>query len=211
MKTRKPAAERQAEIVEATVEIVGASGVDRLNLDTVAERVGISQPAIFRHFPTKKSLWLAVAGWIGDRLSSAWAQAEEGDAPAVERLRRTVRAQLKLVQATPAIPSILFSRTLQSENEPLRRAFEKLIGTFHQHLTRQISAAQAGGHIKPELDPTKLATLIMSLVQGTILRWTVMNRRFDLLSEGMELFDLLLENLAPGGQSGRDKRMSKRR
>ncbi len=47
-------------------------GPDRLATQSVADAVGLTQPAIFRHFATKKNLWLAVAAVIADRLSAAW-------------------------------------------------------------------------------------------------------------------------------------------
>lgn len=195
MHPRKPAAERQAEIVEATVKLAATAGPDRLSLDAVAGAVGISQPAIFRHFPTKKQLWLAVAAWIAERLARVWESAEAETAP-MDRLRKMAHGQLKLVRSTPAIPAILFSRTLHSENEALRQAFETLIAAFHQRLTRQISAAQADGSIRRDADPAQLASLVMSVVQGTILRWTVTRQRFDLVSEGMALLDLLLQSFS---------------
>lgn len=191
MRSRKPAAKRQAEIVETTVKLAAAAGPDRLSLDAVAAAVGISQPAIFRHFPTKKRLWLAVAEWIAERLTGIWEGAEAEAAP-IERLRKMVHGQLKLVSSTPAVPAILFSRTLHSENEALRQAFEKLIAAFHQRLSRQINAAQAEGSIRSDADPAQLAALVMSVVQGTILRWTVTKQRFDLVNEGMALLDLAL-------------------
>lgn len=195
MQPRKPAAERQAEIVEATVKLAATAGPDRLSLDAVAGAVGISQPAIFRHFPTKKRLWLAVAAWIAERLTGVWEGAEAEAAP-MDRLRKMVHGQLKLVRSTPAIPAILFSRTLHSENEALRQVFETLIAAFHERLTRQISAAQADGSIRGDADPAQLASLVMSVVQGTILRWTVTRQRFDLVTEGMTLLDLLLQSFS---------------
>ncbi len=193
MQSRKPAAERQAEIVEATVRLAASAGPDRLSLDSVAAAVGISQPAIFRHFPSKGRLWLAVAGWIAQRLTGVW-EGAESEATPTERVRKMVQGQLILVNATPAIPAILFSRTLHSENEALRQAFETLVGTFHQRLTRQLDAAQADGSIRDGIEAAQLAALVMSVVQGTILRWTVTRQRFDLVAEGLGLVDLLLQS-----------------
>lgn len=202
MHLRKPAAERQAEIVQATVKLAATAGPDRLSLDAVAGAVGISQPAIFRHFPTKKRLWLAVAAWITERLTGVWEGAEAEAAP-LDRLRKMVHGQLKLVRSTPAIPAILFSRTLHSENEALRQAFEKLIAAFHQRLTRQISAAQADGSIRRDADPAQLASVVMSVVQGTILRWTITRQRFDLMSEGMAALEVVLEGFRCGASADR--------
>lgn len=51
-------------------------GPDRLSTSVVARTVGLSQPAIFRHFPTKGALWLAVAEDIAVRLRNDRASAD---------------------------------------------------------------------------------------------------------------------------------------
>ena len=65
---RKSAEQRRTEIVEATLNLADELGPDRLSVEQVAQRVGITQPAVFRHFSTKKLLWNAVGAFVGKRL-----------------------------------------------------------------------------------------------------------------------------------------------
>lgn len=57
---RKSAKERKVEIVEATLRLAAEIGPDRMTTEALAKEVGISQPSIFRHFPTKGHIWEAV-------------------------------------------------------------------------------------------------------------------------------------------------------
>ena len=62
---RKPADERKDEILRAALRLADELGPDRLTTNAVAEAVGLTQPAIFRHFPTKTVLWQAVVAVAG--------------------------------------------------------------------------------------------------------------------------------------------------
>ena len=75
---RKPADERKTEIVLAMLRLADELGPDRLTTQSVADAVGLTQPAIFRHFSTKRDLWLAVAELISDRLTAAWGEVLDG-------------------------------------------------------------------------------------------------------------------------------------
>src|SRR5574338_1337230 len=104
MRIRKPAEERKSEIVEATLRLADKVGPDRLATGQVAEAVGLTQAALFRHFPKKQDLWEAVAARIGEKFQQRWLAIERGPADPLARLRGIVAAQLKLIQSTPAIP-----------------------------------------------------------------------------------------------------------
>jgi AcrR family transcriptional regulator len=79
--TRKTKAERQREIVEATVQLVGEYGVQGTTVSRIAAAVGIARGALYQHFPNREAvLEAALAAW-GER-SSAWiAQSSARDVP----------------------------------------------------------------------------------------------------------------------------------
>ena len=57
---RKTAAERREEILVAALEEFGEHGLHGTSTDSIARRVGVSQPYLFRLFGTKKELYLEV-------------------------------------------------------------------------------------------------------------------------------------------------------
>src|SRR6266487_4688564 len=57
---RMPAAERREMVLEAAVPEFAAHGLAGTSTEDVARRAGISQPYLFRLFPTKKALFLAL-------------------------------------------------------------------------------------------------------------------------------------------------------
>lgn len=199
---RQSSEDRKAQIVAVVLRLADEIGPDRLSTTDVARAVGISQPAIFRHFPTKGALWLAVAEDIAVRLQGEWAAAEaeaeaetgaEAEASKPQaRLKALVGAQLAAISQTPSLPSILFSRELQVDNPGLRDVFRRLLGTFQERLVAAIRGAQAAGDLRRDVSAQDGAILLTSLVQGVAIRWALGARGFSLVQEGMRLFDVQL-------------------
>ncbi len=195
MSGRQSAEERKTQIVAEVLRLADEIGPDRLSTTDVARAVGLSQPAIFRHFPTKGALWLAVAEDIADRLQESWAASEAQAAGPKARLRGLIGAQLSAISATPALPSILFSRELQVDNPALRDVFRGLLGAFQGRLVAVIQDSQATGDLRRDVSPEDVAVLLTSLVQGVAIRWTLGARGFALVPEGLRLFDVQMELL----------------
>src|SRR6266704_4726963 len=72
---RMPAAERREQVLEAAVAEFAARGLAGTSTEDVARRAGISQPYLFRLFPTKKALFLALVERCYRRVEDAFAAA----------------------------------------------------------------------------------------------------------------------------------------
>ncbi|WP_238719827.1 TetR/AcrR family transcriptional regulator [Nitratireductor alexandrii] len=167
-------------------------GPDRLTTQAVADAVGLTQPGVFRHFATKQALWQAVAEAIDATMSRAWRAALAESAAPLDRLALLVRTQLRQIESHPAIPAILHSRELQSENAALRDRFRSLMMRFQALLRAELTAAREAGLIRGDVDPNDGAVLLISLVQGLAIRWALGNRLFALEAEGARLLDAQL-------------------
>ena len=196
-RTRKSADQRKAEIVDAAIKLAGEIGPDRLTTEQLAKEVGISQPGIFRHFPTKGDIWWAVAQRIGGVLGSNRGQTGNADAKPAGELRNLVLNHLSFIGTTPAIPAILFSRELHVENEKMRSFFEGLMATRHRGISKLIAKEITAGQFAETLNPDDAAYLILALIQGLAMRWSMSAHNFNLVAEGKRLLDLLLDGFKP--------------
>lgn len=198
MRVRKSAETRKTEIIEAALRLSDKLGPERLTTEAVADAVGLTQPGVFRHFPKKQALWEAVAAHIGAMMETRWTKAESRHPDPLSQLRALIAAQLQLIQSVPAIPAILFSRELHARNKGLRQAFFGLLSRFHQVIAERAGRAREAGELRDDLDPDDVAFLVISLVQGLAVRWSISGRGFDLVEEGKRLLDIQLSALASG-------------
>jgi|SRR5919109_1056802 AcrR family transcriptional regulator len=75
--SRRTAEERREEILRAALAEFAIHGLEGTSTEAIARRIGISQPYIFRLFPSKKELFLAAIDQCFDRVSAAFRAAAE--------------------------------------------------------------------------------------------------------------------------------------
>jgi len=192
MRVRKPAETRKAEIIDAALHLADKLGPDRLTTGAIANAVSLTQPGIFRHFPKKQDLWKAIGARVGAMMEARWTKALSPNASPTDKIRTLIVAQLQLIQSTPAIPAILFSRELHAKNKGLRKAFFGLMSRFHRLLADLVTQARDAGELREDLNPDDVAFLIVGLVQGLAVRWSISGRDFNLTEEGSRLLRLQL-------------------
>ncbi len=187
MRARKSAESRKSEIVAAMLRLADELGPDRLTTQAVATAVGLTQPGIFRHFPTKQDLWHAVALQITEAMMNAWDEVMAVDAAPPDRLAALIGVQLRQISANPAIPAILHSRELHAENAPLHATFLGVMTRFQTMLVDELKRGRESGVFRADLVPADGAVLLISLVQGLAIRWSLGRRSFALEVEGARL------------------------
>ncbi|WP_461517687.1 TetR/AcrR family transcriptional regulator [Porticoccus sp.] len=195
MRVRKSSEIRKAEIIDTTLRLADKLGPERLTTEAIAKSVGLTQPGIFRHFPKKQDLWEAVAARIGAMMEARWKRAQNADTVPLDQIRAMVAAQLRLIQSTPAIPAILFSRELHTKNKGLRQAFFELLSRFHGLIVDLASQALTAGELRSDLEADDVAYLVIGLIQGLAVRWSISGRGFDLVEEGERLLAVQLSVL----------------
>lgn len=196
---RKPADHRKAEIVAKVLDLADRIGPDRVTTGAVATEIGITQAALFRHFPTKSAMWTAVAEQVSDGLGRAWASALSSGTKPLDRIAALIAAQLHQIAATPAMPMLLFSRELNVDNVDLRAAFRDRLSAFHALLLQEITHGQQQGEMRDDVTASDIAVLLISLVQGVAIRWSLGSRNFALQDEGERLLAVQLHLLATKG------------
>ncbi len=202
MRMRKSAEERRAEIVTAALVLIDRGGPSAATTTAIAQLVGVSQAAVFRHFPKKEEILLAVVERLADHVMPRLGKiaAETAGSP-LERLRAVLDVQLAIVRDTPAMPALLFSRELHNENARLRSAVYGHIGRIHDLLAEILRAGTANGPFRADLDIDRAAFMIVGLLQGLVVRWSLSGRRLALLEEGQRMFDMLLDGLLANGKT----------
>lgn len=182
---RKSAADRRAEIVETAIRLSAEIGPDRVTTQHLADEVGVTQPAIFRHFATKGDIWLAVGDHIVNQLNGLpVGGADTDEADPHDLLIRIVGHHFVHISEQPAIPAILYSRELQAENAELRSKFSAVLQRRCSALAGIIRRGQARGVHRADLVAEDAAQLVAEAVQGLSMRWLLEGCAYDLADAG---------------------------
>jgi AcrR family transcriptional regulator len=98
---------RREEILETATELFAEHGFSDAVTQALAERLGVGKGTIYRHFPSKRALFLAATDRVMRRLQDEVNAEVEGITDGLERLERAVATFLKFFADHPAFVELL--------------------------------------------------------------------------------------------------------
>ena len=165
-----PADERRAATVEAVVDLAAEQNPSDITTTAIAQRMGLTQGALFRHFPTKDAILQAVMSWVTERLLARVDKAAEGTASPVAALEAVFMTHIDFVSEHPGVPRMLFGE-LQRPGETLpKRMVQTLIQHYGERLHRLLEAGKAQGELDAGLDVDAAAVLFIGTIQGLVMQ-----------------------------------------
>jgi TetR/AcrR family transcriptional regulator len=209
-RVRLPAAERRQEIVRAVLELARERGPDAITTQAIAERIGVTQGALFRHFPDKETIWVAVFAWVRAALARVLDEAVDDAASPLANLERVFSAHVGLVDANPGLPRVLFHELQSTGDSPVRVAVREMVADYRKRLARLIDAAKDAGEVSRDLDTALATVLFIGAVQGLVIRAALTGRDAPLANRAPAMFRLLADGYR-GGAPARDARGTARR
>lgn len=172
VRTRLPAAERRAALIETALRAFSAGSYRGVTTADIAREAGVTEPVLYRHFASKRDLYLACLEEAWNRLRAAWEKIRQEEQP-VEWLPmmgtyafRELK-QGKMLLSNPWIQAL----TEASDDPEIRRYLRGHLREVHEFVADAIRAAQAAGAVIADRDPEAEAWIFMSLgLLGTIGR-----------------------------------------
>lgn len=167
---RLPTEIRRAEIVAAVLRLAATRSPAAITTGDMAAELGFSQGAVFRHFPAKDAIWMAVLDWVDAELIAALDAAAQQGATPLEGLERVFMAHIRFVVASPGVPRIIFHELQHPDDTPLKQRVRALLGRYRQILARLLDAAADRGLLLAGLDRQAAATLFIGTIQGLVMQ-----------------------------------------
>jgi AcrR family transcriptional regulator len=152
--TRLPAAERRQAIVDAALRVFAGGSYSGATTAEIAREAGISEPILYRHFASKRELYLACleAAWASLRGALEAKLDELGDREAVTAIGQASRD----FHASGGIkPVTLWIQALTEagEDAEIRNFLRLQLREVHDYVAAAVRRAQAAGGVPADRDP----------------------------------------------------------
>ena len=164
------AEDRRAATVQAVVDLAAEQNPAEITTTAIADRMGLTQGALFRHFPTKEAILEATMSWVGERLLVSVDKAAEGAASPTAALEAMFMTHIDFVSKHPGVPRMLFGELQRSGETLAKRMVQTLIRQYEQRLRRLMEAGKAQGELDADLDVHAAAVLFIGTIQGLVMQ-----------------------------------------
>lgn len=168
--SRLPAAERKSQLLDTAAKVFATHGYAGTTTAQLAKAAGVSEPIIYRHFKSKKDLFIELVERTSEETIGFWQKELTGLTDAAERLMRLIRSN-PMVSPRGAVRYRVIVQAMTEASEPeIRAALQGHMTRLHRFIQDEIQAAQDGGQVSRRFTPelTAWALIHMALGYGTL-------------------------------------------
>jgi len=172
--------DRQREIVETTMRLVSQKGIQELTMKKIAAAIGITEPALYRHFLSKADILMALVEVLNDKRQGIIRDAENSGLALRDYFEAFFIGHARLFAAQPAMTLILFSEELFSADSELAQRVRSMMEGTIGLLRDRIRGAVSNGETSRKLDPFTVTLLLVGGFRLLVSLWRMEHHDFDL-------------------------------
>jgi TetR/AcrR family transcriptional regulator len=159
---RLPAQERRRRIIESARAVFAASNYWKVSTADLAKAAGVSEPALYRYFPSKKELFLSTLKEAAPKLLDIWQRiASEVEDP-IETLWSIGISYYDHLNNRSAPMKLLFQALVEADDPDIRLALRRNFASFVRFFREIIDDGKRRGLVRPELDTEVVAWRFLS-------------------------------------------------
>ena len=192
---------RQAALVDAALGLAAQRSPADITTGDLAQAVGITQGAVFRHFANKEAIWLAVLDWTADTLmrrlqAAADAELAKSDkfAP-LAALQAVFMAHVDFVVAYPGVPRMIFQELQHAQDTALKKRVRGLMQQYRRLLMGLLEHAQEQRLLAPGTDLQAATALFVGSVQGLVMQSLISGEVHAMTRQAPGVFNIYLRGL----------------
>ena len=176
---RLPAAERREALIETAIRVFSDGSYRGTTTAEIARAAGISEPILYRHFASKRELYLAALDHVWGDMRASWERALESTDNVREALETMGRGHVTVRDCKFQMAELWVQALGEAAEDPeLRKHLRRHMREVHDFMADVIRRGQAEGVLHAERDADAEAwTFIAGGVLGMV------GRRIGLLDE----------------------------
>ncbi len=163
--------QRKQQILEALARMLEASPGERITTAGLARQVGVSEAALYRHFPSKTKMFEGLIEFIEETLFTRVGTIVAEEDTASRRCEKILLLLLAFSERNPGISRILTGDALSGETDRLHQRVVQLFERIETQLRQVLREAELREGLRPRLPLPAAANLMMALVEGRIAQF----------------------------------------
>lgn len=162
---------RKDQILQALARMLETAPGERITTAALAEEVGVSEAALYRHFPSKARMFEGLIKFIEETLFLRISRILDDESSAETRCHNILTLLLNFSDKNPGMTRLLTGDALAGETERLRARIAQLFNRVESQLKQVLREAQIRENLKPGISPTALANLLLATCEGRLAQF----------------------------------------
>ena len=177
---------RKEQILGSLASMLESCPGERITTAALAKRVGVSEAALYRHFPSKTKMFESLIKFIEETLFLRVSRIIKEEQSAHIKCYKILTLMLTFCERNPGMTRLLTGDALAGETDSLRGRISQFYDRIESQLKQVLREAQIKENLKPAASPTAVANLLLACVEGRLLQFV----RSDFKKSPLENWDI---------------------
>ena len=182
---------RQEQIIQTSLDLIANSGIHGLTIKNISKKVGISEPAIYRHFESKTDILLGIISKIKESSAANSFDIKDETQTTVEIIRKAFIGRAKRFTKNPSIAAVIFSESIFENDSKLAEEIGSIMEKSQMKIISIIKKGQKLGEITNDIEAEQLALMMIGAFRLLVTKWHMSKNSFDLKAQTKALFKAL--------------------
>lgn len=184
----EPLTARGEQIVDVAITLISEGGIMALTTKNLAEAVGISEPALYRHFKGKVDILVAILHRLRASIEDLFQQGLNSEDTVLNQIQTIHNRVFRHFAAHPAMASVVFSEEMFRHDPRLSEHVSCIMEVVHEHILRLLRSKKGRSECRSDVPAADVVRVIMATLRFHVTRWRLSGYAFDLEKEGMALW-----------------------
>lgn len=176
---------RRQQILETLAMELEHSPGERITTAGLAKAVGVSEAALYRHFPSKAKMFEGLIEFIEESIFGLITRILQDEKSASGRCEKILALVLGFAQKNPGISRLMTGDVLTGETERLRKRIDKFYERLETQIKQVLREGEAAGEFTLGQTITALANLLLAVVEGRLQQFV----RSGFTAKPLQLWD----------------------
>ncbi len=162
---------RRQQILEALAHMLEVSPGARITTAALAKEVGVSEAALYRHFPSKSKMFEGLIEFIEETIFTRINIIMSEETAALGRCQKILSLLLTFTERNPGITRLLTGDALTGETERLRLRVAQMFDRLETQIRQILREAEIREGVRPALATAAAANMLMAVAEGRIAQY----------------------------------------
>ena len=181
---------RQLEIIDVAMGIIVEEGAQKLTIRKVATEVGVSEPAIYRHFASKHDLLVKLLEHLQRSILPVFATLQIESPNFSDAIEIFLTTLFSNIESNPAYALFVFTEEAFHADNALRPLLLHMLTTMLQLFETSVVTFQTSGACRRDLSAQQLAKTMLGTIRLTVTQWHLQERSSPLIQQARPLAEI---------------------
>ena len=189
---------RQKQIINASLQLIEENGIQNFTTNNLAKKLGVTEPAIYRHFKSKLEILLSTLNLFEEDSKLMFEIISIEKVSNIEKARMAFIKRCEEFSNNPQFANIIFSEEIFRNEQVLSLKVLQIMMLHQNYFNELLNKAISLDEIRKDIPQEDLCIMIMGSLRLLVTRWRLSNYSFNLCQKANSVWNsictLLKEN-----------------